>query len=254
MDIIRGHFMKNVLWTGGWDSTFRVLDLVLNKKEEVQPYYVIDKERPSVPFEIKAMDKIREMVAEKDSNVANLIRDYIMIEIDKIPENEKVTCSYNNLRSMTHLGNQYDFLARYVCSMDINNIELSIHKDDKAEMFIRNDVQIIEKENDSYYVMKEELSIPDLCIFSYYHFPLLDLTKLEMAEISKRSGFDNILEETWFCYTPTNEGIPCGLCNPCKYTKEEGLGRRIPKITLKRKIRLFLGRTKSKVYKVLKLV
>ncbi len=31
----------NVLWTGGWDSTFRVLDLVLHQKATVQPHYLL---------------------------------------------------------------------------------------------------------------------------------------------------------------------------------------------------------------------
>ena len=34
--------IKKVLWTGGWDSTFRVLYLVLVEKCQVQTYYIID--------------------------------------------------------------------------------------------------------------------------------------------------------------------------------------------------------------------
>src|SRR5690606_13578695 len=40
----------NLLWTGGWDSTFRLLSLVVQQHRCVQPYYVLDdvKLRPSV--------------------------------------------------------------------------------------------------------------------------------------------------------------------------------------------------------------
>ena len=31
---------RRLLWTGGWDSTYRLLDLLLVQKQHVQPYYV----------------------------------------------------------------------------------------------------------------------------------------------------------------------------------------------------------------------
>ncbi len=49
-------FMKNVLWTGGWDSTFRVLELVIMKKEMVQPHYILDEDRASTQKELHAYD------------------------------------------------------------------------------------------------------------------------------------------------------------------------------------------------------
>lgn len=36
----------HLLWTGGWDSTFRVLQLLLCSRDAVQPHYIIDPERP----------------------------------------------------------------------------------------------------------------------------------------------------------------------------------------------------------------
>ena len=43
---------------------------------------------------------------------------------------------------------------------------------------------------------------------------------------AKENGFYDIMLETWFCYNPIN-GKPCGICNPCKYTIEEGMGFRV---------------------------
>ena len=50
--------VHRVLWTGGWDSTFRVLELVLHWKVSVEPHYVIF--HPSAPQEMAAMDAIRQ--------------------------------------------------------------------------------------------------------------------------------------------------------------------------------------------------
>ncbi len=50
-----------LLWTGGWDSTFRLLHLVIVEGHAVQPYYMIDRlhYRPGVPEEQDAMRRIR---------------------------------------------------------------------------------------------------------------------------------------------------------------------------------------------------
>ena len=52
--LFSGHCV-NLLWTGGWDSTFRLLSLVLIKRKPVQPFYVIDVGRVSTIREIKTM-------------------------------------------------------------------------------------------------------------------------------------------------------------------------------------------------------
>lgn len=46
-----------ILWTGGWDSTFRIVELS-RKEVTICPLYVIDNDRKSKNFEIKAMNKI----------------------------------------------------------------------------------------------------------------------------------------------------------------------------------------------------
>lgn len=218
----------NVLWTGGWDSTFRIIDLVLNKKKIVQPHYILDHKRKSTNAELQAMKKIKQMIFSLDSNAKNLILETKVKDIRDIPEDDEITRSYLNLATQSHLGSQYDWLARYVKHFNIQGLELCIHRDDKATVFISKDVKKITTEDDYYYVLKENTTIPELKIFSYFHFPLFELSKLDMEEIAINNGFKHIMEETWFCHNPTKDGLPCGLCNPCKYTREEGLGRRVP--------------------------
>lgn len=227
--------IKKILWTGGWDSTFRVLDLVLNKNEKIQPYYVYDNRRKSTEMEIKTMNKIKEMISDVNKEAAQKIAKTKFINLEEIPKNEKITKSFKDLKSQSHLGGQYDWLARYCEDNNIDELELCIHKDDTVEGFIRHDVALVEKENDRFYKLKDNPSQKELSIFSYYNFPLLDMTKLEMEKKAKNSGFGHIMEVTWFCHSPINEK-PCGMCNPCKYTREEGLGRRVQTPTLAMKL------------------
>ena len=44
-----------ILWTGGWDSTFQLLRLLFLDKQPVEPYYLIDEERPSTGIELLAL-------------------------------------------------------------------------------------------------------------------------------------------------------------------------------------------------------
>lgn len=240
--------MNNVLWTGGWDSTFRVLDLVLIKGREVQPYYVLDIARKSTNIELETMKVIKDMVGKLKPEADKLIKDHIYIKINEIPHDEEITKQFKNLYSESFLGSQYDWLGRYVKSIGLNDLELCIHKDDKAEAFIRNDVHKIVDGNDEYYKLNSPPTKKSLLLFEKYHFPLLKMTKVEMGAIAKENGFSHIMDKTWFCHRPTVDNKPCGLCNPCKYTREEGLGRRVPSPPLIKilylEIRKILGKLK----------
>ncbi|GGN54808.1 7-cyano-7-deazaguanine synthase [Oceanobacillus indicireducens] len=219
--------IKKVLWTGGWDSTFRVLDLVLNKKETVLPYYVFDSGRKSTDMEIETMENIRGLIADISKEAAGRIMKSEMINKSGIPQNEEITTAFKTLANQSHLGGQYDWLARYCEHNSVSNLELCVHLDDTVEGFIKKDVRLVEKGNDHYYELIDDPSQQELNIFSYYNYPLLNMTKLDMEAQAKDKGFSHIMEETWFCHSPY-KGKPCGMCNPCKYTRDEGLGRRVP--------------------------
>lgn len=50
-----------LLWSGGWDGTFRLLQLASNPIC-IQPIYVIDRNRKSFEYEQKAMNQIIENI------------------------------------------------------------------------------------------------------------------------------------------------------------------------------------------------
>ncbi|GGD28458.1 7-cyano-7-deazaguanine synthase [Pontibacillus salipaludis] len=244
--------VNNVLWTGGWDSTFRVLNLVLDKKKTIQPYYVNDPVRPSTEMEKKTMDKIRKLMIEFDPSAKERILETIYIKKEEIPENESITTEYKKLaNSSWRLGDQYDWLPRYVAASSITNLELSVHNGDKAQKMIDQDVEKVEDGDDSYYRLVDNPSQPEFCIFSYFRFPIIDITKLGMEEVAKKGGYDHIMEETWFCHTPRKDGKSCGLCNPCKAAADEGLARRVTTPTKVDKAKYFLFKVKRRIKKSL---
>lgn len=214
----------NLLWTGGWDSTFRLLQLVLIQKRTVQPYYVVSPVRKSSELEIATMDKISRLLIEKHPESRPLLLPAVYKNVDEIKQDDVITQQYKRLSAAQHLGNQYDFLARFADEAGIEALELSIHKDDHAQKFLQ---AYVVKEADNYR-LKDNPSYEDLKLFRYFRFPILELTKLDMEAIAAKHKFLDLLNETVFCHTPLKDGTPCGHCNPCRYTIAEGLKRRVP--------------------------
>ena len=54
-----------LLWTGGWDSTFQLLNLLLREGAVVTPWYVIDAERRSTGVELDTMRRLRGELARQ---------------------------------------------------------------------------------------------------------------------------------------------------------------------------------------------
>lgn len=198
-----------ILWTGGWDSTFRMIQLA-SKGKVIQPYYIIDTARKSSLIEIRQIHRIKEDLSIKYSNC--VIKDLILVELGTIKVDDKFKDAHKRLLKESFMGSQYAWIA--ALADQIKGLELSIHKDDKAEYFAR---KLINKE--------KNINSDEQIIFGNLQYPILDYTKLEMEEEAKSLGDLDILYKSWFCFSPINN-TPCGICNPCKYSIEEGMLKR----------------------------
>lgn len=199
----------NILWTGGWDSTFRMIQLAVSGAV-IQPYYVIDTARISSLKEIKQMHTIKDDLSVKYKDCE--IKDIKLIELSQIKISDKYVEAHKNLRKDSFMGSQYIWLA--ALAEQIQDLELSIHKDDTAEYFVR---KLVNKE--------KELGSDEFTIFGRLRYPILDYTKIDMEKEAKTTNDLEILYKSWFCHKPINN-TPCGICNPCKYTIAEGMGKR----------------------------
>lgn len=233
----------NLLWTSGWDSTYRLMDLI-SKGKTVQPHYISFKQRKSTQMEIKRMGEIKMYVQNKGYLTEGNILPTKIIDSEEIKINPEIQESYERLKSKSYLGNQYVLISSFARNAGINGLELSVHADDTVYKFLKDVVEIVKKDGDSYYELPRNLEGNTANVFGGLRFPLLQLSKVEMENKAKEKGFEDVMEKTWFCHTPTKNGQPCGKCNPCIYTVEEGLGRRLP----------FTSRIKAKPAKFLKSV
>jgi len=213
-----------LLWTGGWDSTFRLLTLLLREQREVQPYYILDSlhYRPAVPAEREAMRLIRQALLKDWPEAAVRLADTLECPLAGIDADTETQRYYERCLTLGFIGGQYEWLARYCRQHGIEGMELSIHRDDKARELL---VELISPNR--YQLDPRFAGDCRYELFNVFRFPLFDTTKRQMQSEACAGRFEEIMKLTWFCHRP-RRGQPCGTCNPCIYTIEEGLGERVP--------------------------
>lgn len=219
----------DILWTGGWDSTFRLLELLLIKNRLVQPYYVLNPQRPSTEIEIKTMDKIKQRLFKEHSEAKELLLPTIFKKKDKITANLDITQSLQRISKKNFIGDQYDWLARFVAESGIKEMEICIEWTPKFERVLGAFLIRYGSENDFNYKIADKFAGTDeYIVWNRSRFPIIKLTKPEMEKESKRLGFFDYMNLTWFCYNPGNDYKPCGVCNPCLFVLQRGLSWRLP--------------------------
>ncbi len=217
----------NVLWTGGWDSTFRVMDLIANHDCTVQPHYVADNvARKSWQVELATMEKIRAMCESEPGRFSGRLAEPIVYWRGDIPKLPNLAESYAAMRGISYLGPQYEWLASLAEFRKLPPLELPVHRQDRTFNILAENVELRPGWPTDTFVVSP--TAPEyLKVFRYFEFPLLQMTKPEMEKAASKYGFGDILEATWFCHTPISGPRPCGVCKPCRYTIADGMGRRV---------------------------
>lgn len=212
-----------LLWTGGWDSTFRLLQLLLVERRCVEPYYVVEGARRAGSAEQGAMRKIRGLLQTKHPEAAARLGQTIEVPLEQVAADPNIFAHYEKALHFGFIGGQYEWLARMCAQRGITDMELAIHRDDKARERLSKLVDDSRRQLDPRFA-----GDPRYELFKYFRFPLFDMTKQQMRSAARQHGFEEFMALTWFCHRPRG-GEPCGVCNPCIYTIEEGLADRVPR-------------------------
>lgn len=204
-----------LLWTSGWDSTFRLVQLS-RMEGDVTPVYVKGDNRHSESIEIEHMNTLLDLLKKHPETKANLLPLEIIDKKD-IPLDEEITESYYNLRKIAAVGTQYEWLARYA---KLNpGIELGAIMPDGEYSGIRyiiNTYGSYDKTETGSYVLSKSCTYKDcINVFGNFSFPLAFTTENEMKKIVEELGYEDIMSHIWFCHHPI-KGETCGLCRPCE--------------------------------------
>jgi hypothetical protein len=202
----------SIFWTGGWDSTYRVLDALLSENLTVHPYYIVDPTRQSVANEITAMTRIRHHFRVNFPVQANRLMPTEMIHLEDIQPDEQLSTWFRQLKSKTHIGSQYEWLAKFAKYND-SDLELCITSSDNSELF-SDFIRPLLKRDGHDCKIEGPFPVQGIQLFMYFRFPLINKSKAEMRARAEKEGFIDIMKLTWFCHKP-KKGFPCGKCRPC---------------------------------------
>lgn len=218
-----------LLWTGGWDSTFRLLQLLHDTEAKIQPIYLVDEKRNSAPREIAVMRNIRRDLEEQNPETSDrlLPTDYGSYRATRIEPHHRE--AWETLKRHGRVGRQYPVLASYAEQNEIERLELSVMRHIQEGFSIVSLLDPLVESRDSTAgpvpMLPEDLCGPE-AMFKRFSFPLFNYVKTEMREEAKRRSWMSIMEKTWFCFNPIL-GLPCGACPPCEIAQEEEMGHRV---------------------------
>jgi hypothetical protein len=222
----------HLLWTGGWDSTFRLLQLLLILKKKVHTYYIVRPFSQKLVHEIRTISNIRETVLKRYPHTQELFLPTVYFNVNEIKENEKITAQFN--RSFADkISNQYEFLSRFTAHFNLDDLELSIENSERPGTFrplLTENVEAFDKNGYESYRFIDQPSIADFELFKNFSLPIFRLYKTDMKAIAQENDFLDIMNTTWFCDYPTSKGDACGECIPCNIAVDAGLGYRVSTI------------------------
>jgi len=220
----------NLLWTGGWDSTFRLLQLLLLRGRTVQPYYVIDSDRASTGLELRTMTHLKQRLFAQRPETRKLLLPMRFKDLFDIRPNPAIAAAFGRIHQRTFLGSQYEGLARFCEEAGIHDVELCIERGaGPGPALVESVTTRRVTGEDTYYEVDGSRAGSDVhTLFKHFRFPVFGLFKRDMQAIARQEGFEEFLQMTWFCHSPRANSRPCGVCNPCIFTMKDGMGARFP--------------------------
>lgn len=237
-----------IFWTGGYDSTFRLCEMLLDEGKIVQPIYVsfaLDNDceteetcnklwvRRNRKQEKKAMLTIRKALQKLDPIASERLLPTRFVTQDindkaytKWFENEFHNA---NLWPKKRKKHQYLGLAKWAAyhKTHVDVGVLGIHNQSTLANFLKQHLtQIHCMQPHGQNPMSGTIAPPAGINYQimikdhplrYLRFPLWGRTKKELLDRSRVRGYDHILHLTWSCWFPSAQtGQPCGKCPMCR--------------------------------------
>lgn len=215
--------MVNVLWTGGWDSSYRIVELS-RMDITLQPIYVYGEGRSSEKYELKAMQDILRKIDKKNETIAEILP-IDFIRFDNIKLNNDISKAYNSIAEEIHLGSQYEWLP--CLAFKYENLEIGIEKAPPEQSGAINAIKNYgkmqyDRKQDTYLLDVNNSTKSLKLLFQNLSFPIINKTGEDMKNNILQWGYEEVMENAWMCFTPIF-GKPCGTCNPCKSKMETNM-------------------------------
>lgn len=238
-----------LLWSGGWDSTFRLLQLSQAGGAVVRPMYVRDNARKSTLNELAAMrDILPDVRAIARAQVLD-VEIYDRSAILRDFPDAGISCAYARLAERFSLGYQYELFALLCEGLGVR-AECGVEDSGRSHAKAAIDAQCHLVPCDGkllggvrYRVVSKGGCRDAELVFGRLDFGMINVSKVAARRASEEMGWTAIMRKTWFCHAPVN-GRPCGTCNPCRDAMSEGMRWRMPPSS---QLRYYLRRLRTSI-------
>ena len=228
-----------VFWTGGWDSTYRIIELS-RSPVTVQPIYVAGDGRKSETLELEAMGTILASLEKKEGTRATFLPLKI-IKRSEIPPNEEISKVFRFVQeSGFPLGSQYEWLAWLATSYPGVEVMISL-RDESCPLQLIERFGELTLQKGEWRLDPEKTTRELFLLFGNFSFPTAAITGLEMKKNILEWGYEDVMKHIWFCHKPFH-GEPCGVCHPCQIKMIQKMGFLLPKSAIRRYRQLRLAK------------
>lgn len=211
-----------IFWTGGWDSTYRIVELS-RQAVTVQPVYCLTHNRRSTSLELQHMEDIINALTIKPKTKATFLP-IKKIDINTLQKNIVIENAFQEITKHNPLGTQYIPLAKI--AKQYPGIELGLEKPNGE---FSSAITTIDKFgkliniNGCLMLDKDHTTSSCYALFGNMSFPICHITERDMLCNIKTWGYEDIMKLIWFCHTPLRENDEwksCGICRPCQQKME----------------------------------
>ncbi|GAB4180704.1 MAG: hypothetical protein OHK0024_19380 [Thalassobaculales bacterium] len=206
-----------LLWTGGFDSTFRLLDLALTRRQPVTPVYVIDLSRLSWSVEITAQHAILTALERLDAGARALVGDHLYLDRKALRWGPDPAAAAALAEG--GIGQQALWLSQAKARAGLPYLEQVIDRGGELEQVLGPHLE--RTHGDDEWRMRLRPDAPaELALFAGIDLAMPPLLRNDLPAEAERRGYTPLLALAWCCYRPVN-GRACGQCRPCRMTLED---------------------------------
>nr|QBK85216.1 MAG: queuosine biosynthesis protein [Iridovirus LCIVAC01] len=182
---------------------------MLNQNKVIQPIYIIgnidgdDVSRKNVREEIETMERLYEQINRRGGNSKLLPVIYFDPTKYYSPSIQNATDWIYKEKGFTRNKNQYSAMLTTCIALN-KRIEICSENEPGAR-FAQYIKRLIEKNKQT----------PAQLYAKWLRFPLLYTNKKQMLKTARKSGWEDILHQTFSCWFPV-DGKACGKCKMCR--------------------------------------
>lgn len=248
----------NLLFTGGFDSTFRLCQLSRMEGVEVQPvYFKFDDPlgRSNQQKEINAQDAVISCLRNKSATKA-VILDPIRLSDSDLPYDPDYDDAFNWWRISPFIQAQLRCIGKV--PLLFPGIEIARegptlkHRQDGYKYgktrtaLMKHGMKFVDNPDGSVLIDGSHAEPGLDLLYCRFTYPILGIPETSMAPLIHEWGYEDVFKLTWTC--DFNLDHPCGVCHNCETKWDSGLkGFFGPEATRNHMVKLYLEKNNQKL-------